>query len=394
VSGWPTAALATLGEIVTGATPRTAEAAFFGGPIPFVTPSDLDAQEPVSMASRTLSELGAAEVRPVPSGAVMVCCIGSLGKVGIAGTRVATNQQINSVVFNSEKIDPRYGFYACKRIGPDLEKHSSSTTVAIINKSAFGRIEIPLPPLPEQRRIAAILDEADALRAKRRAALAQLDEMAQANFVEMFGDLRHNSKNWPLRPISSIVLEFAGGKSIEADTDNRIAAYRVLKVSAVTSGIFKPAESKPLPSTYLPPSTHLVRPHDLLFSRANTTELVGAVAYVEATPPNLALPDKLWKFVWHEPRVADPLFVWALFQDQAVREEIGRRATGTSGSMKNISQSKLLSMPIATPPLEMQQAFSTKLRHIWSLKRCQRDALASAESLFTSLQHRAFRGEL
>ena len=258
----------------------------------------------------------------------------------------------------------------------------------------LGELLLPLPSLAEQRRIAAILDEADALRTKRRAALAQLDEMARAIFVEMFGDLRTNSRKWPLSPVGSYVAEFQGGKSLEADPDNATARHKVLKISAVTSGVFRPEECKPLPDAYAPPAEHFVKPGDLLFSRANTTELVGAVAHVDATPPDLLLPDKLWRFVWRAPRRVEPLFVWALFQDAAVREEIGRRATGTSGSMKNISQAKLLSMPTILPPLDAQRVFVERLRSLNSQRAAHEAARAATDSLFASLQHRAFRGEL
>ncbi len=157
---------------------------------------------------------------------------------------------------------------------------------------------------------------------------------------------------------------------------------------------FRPTECKPLADDYEPPSEHFVRPGDLLFSRANTTELVGAVAYVEEAPPNLVLPDKLWRFVFREPHFVDPLFVWALFQTPVVRDEIERRATGTSGSMKNISQGKLLSLPTILPPLPKQKEFTSRLRDVQSLKASQSVFADEADALFTSLQHRAFSGTL
>ena len=79
---------------------------------------------------------------------------------------------------------------------------------------------------------------------------------------------------------------------------------------------FRLEECEPLPDSYEPPAGHFVR---VIFSRANTTELVGAVAYVENTPPNLLPPDKLWRFVWHNPTKAHPLFVWELFQAPSIR---------------------------------------------------------------------------
>ncbi|GAN81984.1 restriction endonuclease subunit S [Acidocella aminolytica] len=276
----------------------------------------------------------------------------------------------------------------------DMIRKATGASYPAVSDRIVQESLIPLPPLPEQRRIAAILDQADALRVKRREALAMLDEMAQAIFVEMFGDLRENALKWPIYPVSHYVSEFQGGKSLEANGDEISAKYRVLKISAVTGMMFRPTECKPLTDDYEPPSEHFVRPGDLLFSRANTTELVGAVAYVEETPPNLVLPDKLWRFVFRKPLSVDPLFIWALFQTPAVRDEIERRATGTSGSMKNISQGKLLALPTILPPLTKQREFTKRLRELQSVKVRQSFFAIEADSFFASLQHRAFTGTL
>lgn len=255
--------------------------------------------------------------------------------------------------------------------------------------------KITLPPISEQQRIAEVLDRAEALGAKRRAALTQLDTLTQAIFLDTFGDAGENPKGWPVRPVSDYVVEFEGGKSIEADSDeNAVTRNRVLKVSAVTGMRFLAHESKPVPDTYEPPPQHFARPGDLLFSRANTTELVGAVAYVNKTPPNVLLPDKLWRFVWRQPKIVEPLFVWALFQTPALRREIARRATGTSGSMKNISQEKVFGISTILPPVSLQRDFVRRFAAVETLKTVYLTSLAEMDALFASLQYRAFRGEL
>ena len=255
-------------------------------------------------------------------------------------------------------------------------------------------MEIPLPPLAEQRRIAEVLDRAEALRAKRRAALAELDSLTQSLFLDLFGDPVTNPK-WPEVMVSDFVAGFESGKSIVADDeDDTTSPYRVLKVSAVTSLEFRPEQSKAMPPDYSPPPSHFVRAGDLLFSRANTAELIGATAYVASTPANLLLPDKLWRFVWHKTPKADPHFVRFLFQQPKFRREIGQRASGTSGSMKNISQEKVLTIKVGLPPIALQQEFARRVGAVEKLKAAQRTALAEQDALFATLQHRAFRGEL
>ena len=277
----------------------------------------------------------------------------------------------------------------------DLTPFVTGTTRGKLTQAGASEIVIPLPPLPEQRRIAEVLDRAEALRATRRAALIQLDTLTQAIFNDLFGDAGDNPKHWPVRPVSDYVAEFQGGKSIEAESgENAVTRNRVLKVSAVTGMRFLAHESKPVPDTYEPPTEHFAKVGDLLFSRANTTELVGAIAYVNTTPPNVLLPDKLWRFVWRQPVMVEPLFVWALFQTPALRREIGRRATGTSGSMKNISQEKVFGISTILPPLSLQREFVRRLAAAETLKTAHLASLAEMDALFASLQYRAFRGEL
>lgn len=326
-------------------------------------------------------------VRPNLNGVAIVSpdVDGAIGSTGFCVLRPAEG-----------RLDSRYLYHWVRTPAfvEDMVRQATGASYPAVTDGTVRRSRIPAPPLGEQRRIAAILDEADALRAKRRAALAQLDEMAQAIFVEMFGDVRTNSRQWPMHPVAAFVAEFQGGKSLESDPDNDDAAYRVLKISAVTSGIFRAEENKPMPDGYEPPAEHFVRNGDLLFSRANTTELVGAVALVDDPPANLVLPDKLWRFVWRKPHLVDPLFVQALFQHPATREEIGRRATGTSGSMKNISQAKLLAMPAILPPLDLQLRFAERIACVQQSRRDHQQAAALTKSFFASLQQRAFQGEL
>src|ERR1700688_2808638 len=134
---WPTKALGELGTVVTGSTPLTTEDSFFGGGIPFVTPAELDQTEPIVQTPRTLTESGARVVRMLPTGAVLVCCIGSLGKVGMAGRPLATNQQINSVIFDEALVWPRFGFFACQLLARQLETMAPATTVALVSKLEF-----------------------------------------------------------------------------------------------------------------------------------------------------------------------------------------------------------------------------------------------------------------
>jgi type I restriction enzyme S subunit len=296
------------------------------------------------------------------------------------------------------ELDPRYlaHFLRQPRIRiAGQRRMTGSAGQRRVPEHFLANLEIPLPPLPEQQRIAAILDAADALRAKRRAAIARLDELTQSIFLDMFGDPFADAHGWPVKPVSDFVAGFEAGRNLVADDeDDASSPLRVLKVSAVTSLRFRPGESKALPLGYIPPAAHFVRQGDLLFSRANTSELVGATALVDIVPRNLVLPDKLWRFRWYEEPRADARFVQWLFRQPKFRFELGRRATGTSGSMKNVSQEKVLGIRVALPPLALQQTFGRAVNGVDELRRRQERAACGADDLFASVQQRAFRGEL
>lgn len=399
MTAWKTARISSFCTTGTGGTPSRSHLARYydGGTIPWVKSGELR-ETTIQDTEEHLTEAALEEtnVKVVPPGTLLLAMYGAtVGRLGILGVPAATNQAVCHIIPDPNVAEVRYLFHALSSQVSNLIARGVGGAQPNINQGIVRDFVLPLPPLPEQRRIVVVLDQAEELRAKRRATLGQLDTLTQAIFNDLFGDASDNPKHWPVRPVSDYVAEFQGGKSIEAESgENAVTRNRVLKVSAVTGMSFLAHESKPVPDTYEPPPEHFAKIGDLLFSRANTTELVGAVAYVNTTPPNVLLPDKLWRFVWRQPVMVEPLFVWALFQTPALRREIGRRATGTSGSMKNISQEKVFGISTILPPLSLQREFVRCLAAAETLKTAHRASLAEMNALFASLQYRAFRGEL
>lgn len=256
-------------------------------------------------------------------------------------------------------------------------------------------LPVRLPSLDEQRRIANILDRANDAQAVRAQSVALADELTQAIFREIFGDLTSNARGWSAGTVAEIVKGFETGKNVASDNlEVSASPWRVLKISAVTSLRFRPEESKPAPADHHPPPHHVVRSGDLLFSRANTSELIGATAFVGTEHDNLLLPDKLWRFVWADPAQSTPLFVRQLFQQSAFRREIGRRASGTSGSMQNISQLKVLGVPIAIPPIAARREFERRAWQVEGLRGVMVDNAHALQSAHNGLSYRAFQGTL
>lgn len=252
-------------------------------------------------------------------------------------------------------------------------------------------IHVPKPPLPKQRQIVDILSRAEGIVRLRQEAEKKAAELIPALFIDMFGDPATNPKGWPIRKVSDFVTRFEGGKNIQAGSENG-SPYRILKVSSVTSGVYRESESKPSPDGYSPPASHIVRAGDMLFSRANTEELVGATAIVDRTDGNTLLPDKLWRFVWAEP--VEPAYMQALFQSPHVRRELGKLSSGTSASMRNISQAKLFDFQMPIAPYSNQKAFSERASAVQSIMSQQSTATAKAQATFDSLLAHSFLSEV
>ncbi len=394
-----TASVATLCEV----NPRLRSKLASSDLVAFVGMADVDATAAVAIDSEQRPYSAVAKAyTPFENGDILVAKITPCFENGkIAQASVSTGIAFGSTEFHvlrpGTQLDRRYLLHFLRR--PSVlrlgeQRMTGAGGQRRVPSRLFDELEIPLLPLEEQQRIASILDAADALRTKRRQALEKLDSLTQSIFIDMFGDLARNTKGLPLMCVGDFTEGFETGKSVAAGPDDLPGGYRVLKVSAVTRRVYLPSESKPVPISYDPPSQHLVREGDLLFSRANTTELVGACAYVHATPPGLLLPDKLWRFVWRQPRSVEPLYIWKALQGPKARRDIGDLATGSSGSMKNISQEKFLRLQLPVPALELQRVFVERYQEIHQLRADAERQACSIDKLFASLQHRAFRGEL
>lgn len=383
-----TAALGDLCEITVGRTPSRDELSYWGPGELWLSIADMNQGKIITRTKEQITPLAARSGRRVETGTVLLSFKLSIGKVGIAGVPLYTNEAIAALpIRHPDQLDGGYLMRALEWL--DIAAGSNRAAMgATLNNATLRSIQIPVLPVDEQRRIAAILDQADAIRAKRRQVLTHLDALTQSIFYDMFGDPDACTSSVELGAVANL----AGGRNLVADDSSASSEYRVLKISAVTTGDFKSEESKPLPPGYVPPVEHLVRAGDLLMSRANTTELVGAVAYVPTAPRNLALPDKIWRFEWTGE--ADPVFYHALMSTPAIRRQVSRLSSGTGGSMKNVSKAKLRAMRIPRVSIERQRAFSEQAAKVGMHRELRRHSIIASDELFASLQSRAFRGEL
>ncbi|MFM4921190.1 restriction endonuclease subunit S [Aeromonas dhakensis] len=190
-SEWVKLQIKDLGRIVTGKTPSTSRADYFGGPIPFLTPTDMvDGKKSVSV-SRSLTLAGLASVKNnlVPKG-VAVSCIGwQMGKSVLISQPTVTNQQINTVVVDESKFDLHFVYYLLSSMRERIfELGATATRTPIVNKSTFGQIVVSVPQLHEQKLISEFLSAIDSRIAILRDTNATLEAIAQTLFKSWFVD--------------------------------------------------------------------------------------------------------------------------------------------------------------------------------------------------------------
>ena len=245
-------------------------------------------------------------------------------------------------------------------------------------------IEIPLPSLDEQRRIAAVLDKVSGLIAKRRAQLDKLDLLVKARFVEMFGDPETNPMNWPIVGIGAITKTIDSGWSGNGtQREKKAGEIAVLKVSAVTKGYFIPEECKVLDNQENIKKYVFPQKDDLLFSRANTKEMVGATAIIREDYPELILPDKLWKIRFFD--VTNVVYMKYILSSKAIRNKFSEASTGTSGSMYNVSMEKFKAIQIPMPEIGIQNQFASFAESVEKSKLTIQQSLDKLELLKKSL---------
>lgn len=299
-------------------------------------------------------------------------------------------------ILPGEEVDRDYLFHFLRhpKTVQEAVLRCAGANLPRISPRDLATLEIPIPPLVEQRRIADILDKTDGIRRKRSEAIALTEDLLRSAFLEMFGDPVTNSKKWPLKPLGDVLERLDAGWSANGDARVREDdEYGVLKVSAVTSGVFRPEEHKAVSASAIDRELVTPRAGDLLFSRANTRDLVAATCLVERDEPRLFLPDKLWRVVPRS-KVSTSAYLRFLLAHDRFRSELTKTATGTSGSMLNVSMEKLRGLRGPFPPFELQEEFSTLVWKALKLKSQHETAHALADDLFNSLVARAFSGSL
>ena len=326
-------------------------------------------------------------IKPINYNTVIMSFKLSVGKVSKVATMECpaySNEaimafEIPPVPVGSPMILNDYAYYLLQSL--DFTNAGNKAVMGkTLNKAIFQNTAVKIHvDLDVQSEIITVLDKVTDLIDKRKEQLLNLDEFVKARFVEMFGDLERTTT------IARYISELRGGKSL-AGTEP--CKNKVLKTGAATFGWFDPEQYKYLPADYEPLPEHKVETGDVIISRMNTPELVGACSYVFDAPDDMYYPDRLWKAVLKEN--TNPIFLWQLLWDRDIRKAIKESSGGTSGTMHNISKANLLTIKCMDAPIELQNEYAEFVKQTDKSKLEVQKSLEKLELLKKALMQKYF----
>lgn len=386
--------IVSLKEIATftsGGTPSKKNPAFYtNGTIPWITGADINDSRSISARTNVTEDaIAKSAATAMPAGTIALVTRTSVGKVGIFTQRTAFSQDITGITPGPE-VDSTYLVHFLESQAHLLKRESRGATIKGVAREIVGNLPLALPSIAEQRRIAAILNKADAIRTKRRSLLAHIDSLERSSFLEAFGDLDARSH------VTDALLESKGairtgpfGSQLlhEEFVDEGVA---VLGLDNVVGNDFKWAKRRFVtPAKYAELSRYTVHPGDVLIS------IMGTVGRCVVVPEGIpaSINTKHICAITLDRSVAQPTFVRAAFLwHPATRRYLAHETKGAI--MAGLNMGIIKRMPLPLPPLGAQIQFADKVAAIHAERDRVATALETDEELFTALRHRAFLGEL
>jgi type I restriction enzyme S subunit len=365
-----------------------------GSGIPFLTVKDMAAGslDFTGCAFITDTDFQAARAgnsAPV-AGDVLFSKDGTVGKVHVVSTDqpFAVLSSI-AILRPSRDVDPGYLAHALRSpsVLAEAVRNKTGSAIRRIVLADLKRLKVPLPPLAEQRRIAAILDRTDALRVKRRAALARLEAVDGAMFSHLFGSLITNDRAWPTDVLSRVCDE----TNDCPHTTPKWATSGVvcLRTSNLTAGGWNWRDKRFVTAAdyHLRSKRGYLEPGDIVLSREGT---VGIAAIVPHGVP-MCMGQRL---VQVRPSLATvlPQYLLRYLLDVLAPDRIARTMAGSTSKHLNLKDLRALRIPL--PPLSDQQLYSGMANHLSLIRAAHTASLSRLDALFASLQRAAFRGEL
>lgn len=395
---WEMMRLGDLCKMNSGGTPSRTNLSYYKGDIPWAKISDIEAAEGgvvyYTEEHITNEGLKAINNRIFEKGTLLLAMYGSVGKVAFTGVEMSTNQAILGIRIIDETIlSYSYLKYWFQTIKSKLLDRAVGGTLQNISLGIVKDLQIPLPPLTTQKRIAEILDAADALRRKDQELLKKYDELAQAIFIDMFGDPVRNDKGWEEKIIKNIASKEkhsikAGpfGSSLKKEFYKK-SGYKIYGQEQVIADDFSIGDYYINEDKYQELKNCSIKEDDILIS------LVGTYGKISVVPKHIEkgiINPRLMKISLNR-TLYNPFFFKFLLQTEQMYDRISTYSRG--GTMDIVNVGIISEVKVIVPPIKLQNLFVDTLMSIKQQKKLAHYNKIS-DNLFQTLLQKAFKGEL
>lgn len=381
---------ATLDDLVTivgGGTPARDNPAFYGGPIPWVTPKDMKAWE-ITHSEITLTEAGLqnSPATLVPANSVLLVIRSGILKhtlpIGVNRVPVALNQDVKAFLCG-DRIHPTFLARFMKSESRRILKWGRGTTAVNLPLEKLRKLSIPLPSFAEQTRIAHILDRASHLRAKTRFALTSIDELPAAIFIDTFGDPVSNPLAWPEVRLGEV-----------GELERGVSSHRPRNAPELLGGRYPLIQTGDVSNAGGYIRTHHATYSDLGLRQSKLwpagtlcITIAANIAKAGILTFDACFPDSVVGFRADEPETVEFVRGWLSLMQKAIED------SAPESAQKNINLAILRDLRVPLPPIARQREFAGRIRAIELVKSTYRDAFGELDSLFASLESRAFGSE-
>ncbi|MBS9971584.1 restriction endonuclease subunit S [Vibrio alginolyticus] len=386
--------LGDLFKVTSGGTPSRKKSEYYdGGDIHWVKTGDLH-NKYVRTASEFITQEGldGSSARLYPKGTVLVAMYGAtIGACSILDIEAATNQACAAFT-PTEKVEPVFLYYLLNHSKPAFVKAGSGGAQPNISGTFLKNFEIPLPPLEEQKRIAAILDKADAIRQKRKQAIDLADEFLRSVFLDMFGDPVTNPKGWEVSTLNNFGSFKNGMNFSKGEIGNQVYCIGVGDFKSFDR-ICGTSRLSTINLNEMPDNGYLLQDNDLLFVRSNGNKaLVGRCVSVHPGSEEVTFSGFCIRYRIELVESLDADFVNYCLRIPSMKHAMLKGGQGAN--IQNINQQILSKLKIPVPPIELQKKYSTLVASFRDLQeKLTSNQLVSLEA-FNSLSQKAFSGQL
>jgi len=374
-------------EIVSGSTPKTGIAEYWGGELKWITPAEISEDSYIITDSvRKLTELGIKKtgLTPLPKGTVILSSRAPIGKVAISGCEMYCNQGFKNLIC-TKKINNRYLYWFLKGNTAYLNSLGRGATFKEISKQIVSGIEINVPDMNQQMQAVENLEKVWRIIQLRKQELQKGDELIKARFVEMFGDPVVNEKGWMTKPLLDMG-QCKNGMNFHYDDKG-------IEINCLGVGDFKNLSvidnTEELPTVSLnemPSEEYLLKDDDIVFVRSNGNKaLVGRSLAVYPGDVPTTFSGFCIRYRKYDNEIIVPYLLRVLKTDSMRVKMAGRGA-----NIQNLNQQILGTLVIPVPPIELQEQFANFVKQVDKSKVAIQAALDKSQLLFDSLMQKYF----